>query len=69
MIGVFVVFSLSLIIAGYRTKELNPSERATEFMTAHLNLNNEQTRKIIPLADILFAEKAKLLNIRKTINN
>ena len=33
MIGAFVAFSVSLIIAGCRTKELNPPERATEFMT------------------------------------
>ncbi|MDE0793848.1 MAG: Spy/CpxP family protein refolding chaperone [SAR324 cluster bacterium] len=69
MIGAFVAFSVSLIIAGCRTKELNPPERATEFMTSHLNLSDEQTRKIAPLAENLFAEKEELLDIRKTINN
>ena len=69
MIGAFVAFSVSLISAGCRTKELNPPERATEFITSHLNLSDEQTRKIVPLAEILFAEKEELLDIRKTINN
>jgi len=69
MIGAFVAFSVSLIIAGCRTKELNPPERATEFMTSHLNLSDEQTRKIAPLVENLFAEKEELLDIRKTINN
>ena len=69
MIGAFVVFSVSLIIAVCRTKELNPSERAAEFMTAHLGLSDEQTRKFVPLAENLFAEKEELLDIRKTINN
>jgi len=69
MIGAFVAFSLSMIIAGCRTKELNPPERMTEFMAAHLNLSDEQSRKIAPLAENLFAEKEELLDIRKTINN
>jgi Spy/CpxP family protein refolding chaperone len=69
MIGSFVAFSVSLIIAGCRTKELNSPERATEFMTSHLNLSDEQTRKIAPLAENLFAEKEELLDIHKTINN
>ena len=67
MIGVFVVFSVSLIIAGCRTKELNPPERVTEFMTSHLNLSDEQTRKTEPLAENLFSQKEELLDIRKTI--
>ena len=69
MIGSFVAFSVSLIISGCRTKEFNPPERVTEFMTLHLNLCDEQTRKIAPLAENLFAEKEELLDIRKTINN
>jgi Spy/CpxP family protein refolding chaperone len=69
MIGSFVEFSVSLIIAGCRTKELNPPEWAKEFMTLHLNLSYEQTRTIAPLAENLFAEKEELLDIRKTLNN
>ena len=69
MIGSFVVFSVSHIIAGCRAKELNPPKRAKEFMILHLNLSYEQTRKIAPLAENLFAEKEELLDIRKTINN
>ena len=45
MIGAFVAFSVTLIIGGCHTKEINPPERAKEFMTSHLNLNDEQTRK------------------------
>ena len=69
MIGVSVVFYAPLIIAGCRTKELNPPERMTEFMAAHLNLSDEQSRQIAPLAENLFPEKEELLDIRKTINN
>ena len=69
MIDAIVAFSVSLIIVGCHTKELNPPERATEFMTSHLNLSDEQTRKIEPIAENLFAEKEELLDIRKTINN
>ena len=65
MIGAFFVFSVSLIISSCRTKELNPPERATKFMTLHLNLSNEQTTIIEPLAKILFVEKEELLDIRK----
>ena len=57
MLGKFVAFYVSLNIAGCRTKYLNSPERATEFMTAHLNLSDEITRKIAPLAENLFAEK------------
>ena len=69
LIGSFVALSVSLIISGCRTKELNHSGRTTEFMTEHLNLSDEQTRKIEPLAENLFAEKEELFDIRKTINN
>ena len=69
MIGSFVSFTKSLSIAGCRTKELNLPERATEFMASHLNLSDEQSRIIVPLAENLFAEKEELLDIRKTINN
>ena len=69
MIDAIVAFSVSLIITGCHTKELNPPERATEFMTSHLNLSDEQTRKIEPIAENLFAEKEELFDIRKTINN
>ena len=69
MIDAIVAFSVSLIIAGCHTKELNPPERVSEFMTSHLNLSDEQTRKIEPIAESLFAEKEELLDIRKTINN
>ena len=69
MLGAFVAFSVTLIIGGCHTKEINPPERAKEFMTSHLNLNDEKTSKITPLSEILFAEKEELLNFRKTINN
>jgi len=69
MIDAIVAFSVSLIIVGCHTKELNPPERATKFMAAILDLSNEQTKKIEPLAENLFAERKGLIDIRKTINN
>jgi hypothetical protein len=61
MIGPFVSFTESLGLAGCRTKELNPPERATEFMASHLNLSDEQSRIIVPLAENLFAKKEDFL--------
>ena len=69
MKGALVAFSVSLIIVGWNTKELNPPEQAMEFMAAYLNLIDEQSRKIAPRAENLFTEKEELLDIRKTINN
>jgi hypothetical protein len=69
MISAFVTFSVLLIITGCRTQEINPPERATKFMAAILDLSNEQTKKIEPLAENLFAERKGLIDIRKTINN
>ena len=68
MISAFVAFSLSLIIIGSRTKELNPLEMGIELLTSHLDLTNEQERKIMPLANYLFYKKDTLLDVNKTIN-
>ena len=66
MICAFVIFSESLIISGCRTKDLNPTARTTEFMSAHLNFSEKQTSatnwKFI-------CWKKKLLDLQKTINN
>ena len=68
MIGALVTVSVPLIISACRTKEMSPPERATEFVTAHLDLSDEQTRKVAPLAQNMFAEKEELLEMRKTLN-
>jgi len=69
ILGALVTISVPLIIAGCRTQEVTPPERATEFVTAHLDLSDEQTRKVAPLAENMFAEKEELLEMRKTLNN
>ena len=69
MLVALVAVSVPLIIAGCRTQEVTPPERATEFVTAHLDLSDEQTRKVAPLAENMFAEKEELLEMRKTLNN
>ena len=68
MLVALVAVSVPLIIAGCRTKGLNPPERATEFVSAHLDLSDEQTRKVAPLAENMFAEKEELLEMRKSLN-
>ncbi len=68
MIGALVTVSVLLIISACRTQEMRPPERATEFVTAHLDLSDEQTRKVAPLAQNMFAEKEELLEMRKTLN-
>jgi Spy/CpxP family protein refolding chaperone len=68
MIGALVTVSVPLIISACRTKEMSPPERATEFVTAHLDLSDEQTRKVAPLAQNMFAEKEELIEMRKTLN-
>jgi Spy/CpxP family protein refolding chaperone len=68
MIGALVTVSVPLIISACRTKEMSPPERATEFVTAHLDLSDEQTRKVAPLAQNMFAEKEELLEMRKTLS-
>jgi Spy/CpxP family protein refolding chaperone len=69
IIAALVVVAVPLIIAGCRTQEVTPPERATAFVTAHLDLSDEQTRKVAPLAENMFAEKEELLEMRKTLNN
>ena len=69
MIGALVVVSVSLIIAGCGTQELKPPVRVTEFVTSHLNLSDEQTRKFSLIAENIFAEKEELLEMSKAFNN
>ena len=69
IIGALVTVSLPLIISACRTKEMSPPERATEFVTAHLDLSDNQTRKFSPIAEKMFAEKEDLLEMRKNLSN
>ncbi len=43
--------------------------RATELATDRLGLSDEQSQKIAPIAEDLFAEKESLQEIRQTIND
>ena len=69
MIGALVTVSVPLIISACRTQEMNPPERATEFVTTHLDLSDNQTRKFSPIAENMFAEKEDLLEMRKNLSN
>ena len=44
-------------------------KRATEFATDRLNLSEEQSQKIAPIAEDLFAERESLQEIQKAVND
>ena len=67
ILGLLVVVMIPLTIAGCRNKEMSP-RRATELATDRLGLSDEQSQKIVPIAEDLFAEKESLQEIRQTIN-
>jgi len=68
ILGLFVVVTIPLTLAGCRNKEMSP-RRATELATDRLGLSDEQSQKIAPIAEDLFAEKESLQEIRQTIND
>ena len=68
ILGLLVVVTIPLTIAGCRNKEMSP-RRATELATDRLGLSDEQSQKIAPIAEDLFAEKDSLQEIRQTIND
>jgi Spy/CpxP family protein refolding chaperone len=68
ILGLLVVVTIPLTLAGCRNKEMSPS-RATELATDRLGLSDEQSQKIAPIAEDLFAEKESLQEIRQTIND
>ena len=44
-------------------------KRATEFATDRLNLSEEQSQKIAPIAEDLFEERESLQEIQKAVND
>ena len=66
--GLLVAVLLPLSLSGCRNKEMSP-RRATELATDRLGLSDEQSQKIAPIAEDLFAEKESLQEIRQTIND
>ena len=54
---------MSVALAGCRNKKMTPN-RATEFATDRLNLSDEQSQKIAPIA-----EGESLQEIQKAIND
>ena len=68
ILGMLVVVTIPLTLAGCRNKEMSPI-RASELATERLGLSDEQSQKIAPIAEDLFAEKESLQEIRQTIND
>ena len=68
ILGLLFVVTIPLTLAGCRNKETSP-RRATELATDRLGLSDEQSQKIAPIAEDLFAEKESLQEIRQTIND
>ena len=67
ILGLLVVVTIPLTLAGCRKKEMSP-RRATGLATDRLGLSDKQSQKIAPIAEDLFAEKESLQEIRQTIN-
>ena len=68
LIAVLIAVSISVALAGCRNKKMTPM-RATEFAIDHLNLSEEQSQKIAPIAEDLIAERESLQEIQKAIND
>ena len=68
ILGLLVVFTNPLTIAGCRNKEMS-LRRASEFATNRLGLSDEQSHKISAIAEDLFAKTESLQEIRQTIND
>ena len=68
IIDLLVVVTIPLTLAGCRNKEMS-SRRASELAPDRLGLSDEQSQKIAPIAENLFAEKESLQEIRQTIND
>ena len=67
LIGVLIAVTISVALTGCRNKKMTP-KRATEFATDRLNLSEEQSQKIAPIAEDLFAERESLQEIQKAVN-
>ena len=67
-IAVLIAVTISVTHAGCRNKKMTP-KRATEFATDRLNLSEEQSQKIAPIAEDLFLERESLQEIQKAVND
>ena len=68
LIALLIAVTISVALAGCRNKKMTP-KRATEFATDRLNLSEEQSQKIAPIAEDLFAERESLQEIQKAVND
>ena len=68
LIAVLIAVTISVALAGCRNKKMTP-KRATEFATDRLNLSEEQSQKIVHIAEDLFAERESLQEIQKAVND
>ena len=68
LIAVLIAVTISVALAGCRNKKMTP-KRATEFASDRLNLSEEQSQKIPPIAEDLFAERESLQEIQKAVND
>ena len=66
LIAVLIAVTISVALAGCRNKKMTPM-RATEFVTDRLNLSEEQSQKIAPIAEDLIAERGSLQVIQKVV--
>ena len=64
ILGFLVVVTIPLILTGCINKKMSP-RRSTELATDRLGLSDEQSQKIVPIAEDLFAEKESLQEIRQ----
>ncbi len=68
LIGVLIAVIISVALAGSWNKKMTP-KRATEFATDRLNLSEEQSQKIAPIAEDLFLERESFQEIQKAVND
>ena len=68
LIAVLIAVTISVALAGCRNKKMTP-KRATELATDRLNLSEEQSQKIAPIAEDLFLERESLQEIQKAVND
>ena len=68
LIALLIAVTISVALAGCRNKKMTP-KRATEFATDRLNLSEEQSQKIVPIAQDLFVERESLQEIQKAVND
>ncbi len=68
MLGALVAVLLPLSFAGCRNREMT-AERATEYISDRLELSEQQSKQISPIAADLFVEKEFLLETHKAVND